>query len=172
MKRLSVVVLASLFGIGVSTLACDGSAPSSDTATPATMEEATPASTAAQETSLYDRLGGVYSIAVVVDDFLERLLVNDTLNANAAISEAGARVPKAGLKFQVTALVCQVTGGPVHVCGPRYENSPRAPQHQRKRVGCDGGRLPRNAERLRGPNERDRKSLLRLSPPPRKTLSQ
>ena len=57
-----------------------------------------------QPKSLYDRLGGVYSIATVVDDFVERLLVNDTLNANPAISEARARVPKAGLKFQVTAL--------------------------------------------------------------------
>lgn len=54
--------------------------------------------------SLYERLGGVYSIATVVDDFIERLLVNATLNANPAISEARARVPKAGLKFHVTAL--------------------------------------------------------------------
>ena len=30
------------------------------------------------EPSLYERLGGVYNIAAVVDDFLERLLVNDT----------------------------------------------------------------------------------------------
>jgi len=64
------------------------------------------------EPSLYDRLGGVYAIASVMDDFIERLLVNDTLNANPAIKEARDRVPKAGLKFQVTALVCQVTGGP------------------------------------------------------------
>ena len=47
-----------------------------------------------------------------MDAFIESLLVNDTLNANPAIREARARVPKAGLKFQVTALVCQVTGGP------------------------------------------------------------
>lgn len=62
--------------------------------------------------SLYDRLGGAYAIATVVDAFIEKLLVNDTLNANPAIREARARVPKAGLKFHVTALVCQVTGGP------------------------------------------------------------
>ena len=61
--------------------------------------------------SLYERLGGVYSIATVVDDFIDRLLVNDTLNANPAIDAARKRVPRAGLKFQVTALVCQVTGG-------------------------------------------------------------
>jgi hemoglobin len=67
--------------------------------------------------SLYERLGGVYSIATVVDDFIERLLVDVTLNANPAISEARARVPKAGLKFHVTALVCEVTGGPCHYTG-------------------------------------------------------
>jgi len=67
--------------------------------------------------SLYDRLGGVYNIATVVDDFIERLLVNDTLNANPAIREARARVPKAGLKFHVTALVCEVTGGPCKYTG-------------------------------------------------------
>jgi hemoglobin len=61
--------------------------------------------------SLYDRLGGVYNIATVVDDFIERLLVNATLNANPAINEARKRVPKAGLKFHVTALVCAATGG-------------------------------------------------------------
>jgi hypothetical protein len=66
----------------------------------------------AESKSLYDRLGGAYPIAVVVDDFIERLLVNKTLNANPAIKEARARVPAAGLKFHVTTLVCQVTGGP------------------------------------------------------------
>jgi hemoglobin len=70
-----------------------------------------------KQRSLYDRLGGVYSIATVVDDFIERLLVNGTLNANPAINEARARVPKAGLKFHVTTLVCEVTGGPCKYTG-------------------------------------------------------
>ena len=69
------------------------------------------------EPSLYDRLGGVYNIATVVDDFIERLSVNEILNANPAIKEAGERVPKAGLKFRVTALVCQATGGPENYNG-------------------------------------------------------
>jgi hemoglobin len=73
--------------------------------------------------SLYDRLGGVYSIATVVDDFIERLLVNDTLNANPAINEARAQVPKAGLKFHVTALVCEVTGGPCKYTGRSMKES-------------------------------------------------
>jgi hemoglobin len=73
--------------------------------------------------SLFDRLGGVYGIATVVDDFIERLLVNDILNANPAINEARARVPKAGLKFHVTALVCEVTGGPCKYSGRSMENA-------------------------------------------------
>jgi len=76
-----------------------------------------------QPKPLYDRLGGVYSIATVVDDFIERLLVNDTLNANPAINQARSRVPKAGLKFQVTALVCEVTGGPCKYTGRAMKES-------------------------------------------------
>ncbi len=74
---------------------------------------------------LYDRLGGAYAIATVVDAFIEKLLVNDTLNANAAIREARERVPKAGLKFHVTALVCQVTGGPQQYTGRSMKEAHR-----------------------------------------------
>jgi hemoglobin len=81
-----------------------------------------PAATKAAPT-LYDRLGGAYAIATIVDDFIERLLVNDTLNANPAIKQARDRVPKAGLKFHVTTLVCQVTGGPCKYTGRDMKTS-------------------------------------------------
>jgi len=84
--------------------------------------QATPAGTPVAKT-LYDRLGGAYPIAAVVDDFIERLLVNDTLNANPAIKEARDRVPKAGLKFHVSTLVCQVTGGPCQYVGRDMKTS-------------------------------------------------
>ena len=80
---------------------------------------------AEEKKSLYDRLGGAYAIATVVDAFIEKLLVNDTLNANPAISAARAHVPKAGLKFQVTALVCQVTGGPQTYSGRSMKDAHR-----------------------------------------------
>jgi len=69
------------------------------------------------ETSLYERLGGVYAIATVVDDFIDRLLVNEVLNANPAIDAARQRVPPAGLKYRVTELVCQAAGGPCTYTG-------------------------------------------------------
>lgn len=65
-----------------------------------------------RSTSLYERLGGVYPIATVVDAFIERLLVNETLNANPAIAAARSNVPKAGLKYHVTSFLVQATGGP------------------------------------------------------------
>lgn len=73
--------------------------------------------------SLYDRLGGVYPIAVVVDTFIDLLLVNDVLNANPAIKAARERVPAAGLKYHVTALVCQQTGGPCTYTGRGMKES-------------------------------------------------
>jgi hemoglobin len=76
-----------------------------------------------KQPSLYERLGGAYNIATVVDDFIERLLVNATLNANPAIKEARARVPKAGLKFHVTTLVCEVSGGPCKYTGRAMKES-------------------------------------------------
>lgn len=66
---------------------------------------------------LYNRLGGVYNIATVVDDFIERMLANDTINANPAVRAARERIPKAGLKFRVTAMICQATGGPENYTG-------------------------------------------------------
>lgn len=81
---------------------------------------------AEEKKSLYQRLGGAYAIATVVDTFIEKLLVNDTLNANPAIREARARVPKAGLKFHVTALVCQVTGGPQTYTGRTMKDAHRS----------------------------------------------
>jgi hemoglobin len=84
---------------------------------------ASQASAQPPQKALYERLGGVYSIATVVDDFIERLLVNATLNANPAINAARARVPEAGLKFHVTALVCEVTGGPCKYTGRAMKES-------------------------------------------------
>lgn len=72
----------------------------------------TPAVGQDAEPTLYERLGGVYPIATVVDLFIDFLLANPTLNANPRIDEARRSVPPAGLKHRVTSLVCQATGGP------------------------------------------------------------
>ncbi len=73
--------------------------------------------TAPPKPSLYDRLGGLYPISAVVDDFINRVYVNVTLNANPNIAKARSDVRKAGLKVQVANQVCMVTGGPCKYTG-------------------------------------------------------
>jgi len=65
----------------------------------------------AERPSLYDRLGGVYSIATVMDDFIDRIMVDPRLNANPLVDEAHHRVPPAGFKYLVTEMVRWATGG-------------------------------------------------------------
>jgi hemoglobin len=67
--------------------------------------------------SLYERLGGVNSIATVVDDFIDRIMVDYRLNANLLINEAHHRVPPPGFKYLVTEMVCWATGGSQHYTG-------------------------------------------------------
>src|SRR5688572_9692516 len=56
--------------------------------------------------SLYDRLGGVYNIATVIDDLIDRVMTDPRLNKNPAVDEAHHRVSPAGFKFLVTEMVC------------------------------------------------------------------
>jgi hemoglobin len=77
----------------------------------------------AEKPSLYDRLGGVYSIATVVDDFINRIMVDPRLNANPLVDEAHHRVPPAGFKYLVTEMVCWATGGPQKYTGKSMADS-------------------------------------------------
>jgi hemoglobin len=67
--------------------------------------------------SLYDRLGGVYNIAVVVDDFIDRIMNDPRLNANPRVDEAHHRVSPQGFKYYVTEQVCEAAGGPQRYSG-------------------------------------------------------
>jgi hemoglobin len=74
---------------------------------------------------LYDRLGGVYNIATVVDDFIDRVMTDPRLNANPRVDEAHHRVSPAGFKYLVTEMVCWATGGP-----QRYSGRPMGDSHR------------------------------------------
>src|SRR6266446_4591860 len=74
------------------------------------------AETSAQK-SLYDRLGGVYAIAAVIDDFINRIMDNPRLNANPKVDEAHHRVSRAGFKYLVTEMICWAAGGPQRYTG-------------------------------------------------------
>src|SRR5881398_1157432 len=75
--------------------------------------------------SLYDRLGGVYNIATVVDDLIDRVMIDSRLNANPRVDEAHHRVSAAGFKYYVTELVCSATGGPQTYSGRSMGDSHR-----------------------------------------------
>jgi len=73
--------------------------------------------------SLYERLGGVYSIATMVDDFIDRIMVDPQLNANPRVDEAHHRVSPPGFKYLVTEMVCWATGGPQKYTGRSMKES-------------------------------------------------
>jgi hemoglobin len=73
--------------------------------------------TAAQKKSLYERLGGVFAIAAVVDHFSDAVVKNPVVgqeSKNPQLREWHTknlgRLP--GLKFMRTLWVCEVSGGP------------------------------------------------------------
>jgi len=78
-----------------------------------------------EQVALYDRLGGVYNIATVVDDFIDRIMVDPRLNANPRVDEAHHRVSPPGFKYLVTEMVCWAAGGPQHYSGRSMEDSHR-----------------------------------------------
>jgi hemoglobin len=82
-----------------------------------------------EKPSLYDRLGGVYSIATVVDDLIDRVMSDARLNANPLVNEAHHRVPPAGFKYLVTEMVCWAGGGP-----QKYSGKPMLESHAHLKI--------------------------------------
>src|SRR5437016_13736629 len=74
--------------------------------------------------SLYERLGGIYSIATVVDDLIDRVMNDPRLNANPLVNEAHHKVPPAGFKYLVTEMVGWASGGPQKYTGRPMRESP------------------------------------------------
>ena len=79
--------------------------------------------------SLYERLGGVFAIAAVVDHFSDAVVKNAIAGQgsdNPALrewhTEKLARLP--GLKFMRTLWVCHVAGGPFEYVGTKPGHDP------------------------------------------------
>src|SRR5258708_37349604 len=75
--------------------------------------------------TLYDRLGGIYAIATVVDAFIDRIMADPCLNANPRVDEAHHRVAPAGFKFLVTEMVGWASGGPQQYSGRPMDETHR-----------------------------------------------
>jgi hemoglobin len=81
------------------------------------------------ESSLYERLGGAFAIAAVVDHFSEAVVNNPIVGQtsdNPALREWHTnnlgRLP--GLKFMRTLWVCNVAGGPQHYAATKPGSTP------------------------------------------------
>lgn len=80
----------------------------------------------AEEPSLYERLGGIFAIAAVVNRFSDEIITNPKLNENPALkawndTEAEFRLP--GLKFGRTQWVAALAGGPYEYTGLPLEEA-------------------------------------------------
>jgi len=62
--------------------------------------------------SLYDRLGGVYGIANLMNVLTDRLFDNVWANRNPFVAKMHERNGRPGFKFMVTAWSVEQTGGP------------------------------------------------------------
>ena len=70
------------------------------------------------EQTLIERLGGISGIALVVDDFVDEFIADPVIMANPNTRERkpGEGVP--GLKYHLTSIICEASGGPCKYVGP------------------------------------------------------
>jgi hemoglobin len=75
------------------------------------------AQTAAERASLYERLGGLPAISLVISDFVDDFVADPLIMANPAVRERKTPDSTPYIKYQVTTLLCEVTGGPCRYTG-------------------------------------------------------
>lgn len=115
--------------------------------------------------TLYERLGGAWKIAILVDDFVDRLLSDPRFDANPRLKEASLHVSKAGLKYLVTELTCWATGGPQTYSGRSMTES-----HRHLMIGDDDWewfmddlRRSMDACKVRAPEQQELLAILERS---------
>ena len=95
-------------------------------ATAAATQKSPNSSQCKKDKGLFDRLGGFFGIAAVVNSFSDAILVNPVLNQNPALAawnqnEAPTRLP--GLKFGRTMWIAAMVGGPIKYTGLPLEQA-------------------------------------------------
>jgi len=120
---------------------------------------------------LYERLGGVFAIAAVVDHFSDEVVKNrvagqgsDNPQLRAWHTEQLGRLP--GLKFMRTLWVCDVAGGPFEYVGtkPGHEQLSLEAAHRELRIAPDefdavAGELAKTLDHF-GVPEREKQEVL------------
>jgi hemoglobin len=106
---------------------------------------------AVAQKTLYERLGGLTGITVVSDDFIDRLVVNKTLNKNRAIVAGRKSSPPPYLKFQVSQLVCQASGGPCKYTGKAMKEAHTHLNISEKEWGIMAAEFKKSLDRYKVP---------------------
>jgi len=110
-----------------------------------------PAQQPGAQKSLYDRLGGLKGITLVVDDFINRLVANKELNRNPAINAGRKSAPAPYLKFQVSQMVCGATGGPCKYTGKAMKESHAHLNINEKEWGVMAGEFKKSLNKFKVP---------------------
>ena len=138
MSRKLVPLLAATFlsigwtsGAAAATPEKDGSAAlhSSAAAVAYAAQKGPNSSQCKKDPGLFNRLGGFFGIAAVVNNFSDAILQNPVLNANPEIAEWNAQEAPArlaGLKFLRTMWIAAMVGGPI-----KYTGEPLSEAHDR-----------------------------------------
>merc|ERR1712048_825142 len=94
------------------------------TLSPGEVAPSDPGNTPPSGSSLYAALGGVYPIAQFVDRLVDVVLTGDSLQAPLKVVHgAHSERHPAGLKYMVTELVCNGTGGPEIVTSRGFDDA-------------------------------------------------
>jgi hemoglobin len=123
------------------------------------------------ESSLYERLGGAFAIAAVIDHFSDALIHNPIAgqqSENAELREWSTndlgRLP--GLKFMRTLWVCDISGGPQHYAATKPGSTPLGLEeaHRELKISPDqfdevAAELGRSLDFFKVP-EREKKEVL------------
>ena len=105
------------------------------------------------EGTLYERLGGVFAIAAVIDQFSDAVVENAVAGKgsdNPALhewhTEKLARLP--GLKFMRTLWVCDISGGPFEYVGTKPGHDQLALEAAHRELGISPDEFDAVAEEL------------------------
>ncbi|MEW6277630.1 MAG: group 1 truncated hemoglobin [Candidatus Eremiobacterota bacterium] len=117
-----------------------------------------------QKKPLYERLGGVYGIAAVVDEFVDILLSDEVIGKNEKVVKALDNpnlnlVP--GLKFHITAQICEATGGPQRYTGRSMEDSHKHLDITEEEFAAAAADLKKAMDKLKVP-EAEQNELLEI----------
>jgi hemoglobin len=94
--------------------------------------------------SLYERLGGVYTIAAIVDHFSDATIQDPVIgqsSKNPALRDWHTQKlgRLAGRKFMLTAWLCHVAGGPIHFTATKLGATPLGLEEAHHEFGISSG---------------------------------